>query len=124
MSELEIGNDKMESGPEDNSTIGAFKREAYEIIRELGGVRAECSFSGSGDSGFVEGVEIYGEDDKPLGTNKRLDEIADELVCLEWSGWYDGNGGEGTIEFLPDGQVRMDMNWYVEQTEPAGTVTY
>jgi hypothetical protein len=71
-------------------------------------------YTGGGDTGYVQTINLFPEEvDRTLrlqprfsDLRKELDQLAWELVALEHGGFWNGNGGEGTVRvgFLDDSQ--------------------
>ena len=71
-------------------------------IKDRGALEIRVDFSGSGDSGDIDDIEIYGDGDGDYATISERDEIRDAMYdfideCIDNMDWYNNDGGYGNI---------------------------
>jgi len=91
-----------EKPPLDNESsppqIATFKSSIIPKLCELGVTKLTVNYSGSGDEGSVEGIEVEPEGLAiPGELEKQISDLADEFLYSEHGSWEDGDGGTGTI---------------------------
>ena len=84
------------------------------MLLELGVTQLTVTYSGSGDEGSVDGIEI-----EPQGLlipdelAEQISGLADEFLFSQHGSWGDGDGGAGTIVIHPiDGKIINEHGWY------------
>jgi len=99
------------------------KAAFFSGLKELGVVKLVAEYSGSGDSGDLDGV--YGQDstDDNIALGDFADKARDlmyEILTSNYSyDWYNNNGGYGTVYFditdmsyNVEGYVRIESDAY------------
>jgi hypothetical protein len=109
--------------PRNNATapiqIITMKESIIPRLRELGIETATVSYSGCGDEGAVEGIEIGPTGIKIAETLK--DEISDltcEFLCAQRCGWGDNEGSTGTLVInVLKNTIVNEHGWYITDVE-------
>ena len=94
--------------------IAAFKNNIIPKLTELGVTRLTVNYSGSGDEGSIDEIEVEPEG---LVLSRELEEqisdLADEFLYSEHGTWGDGDGATGTIVIDPvAGKIVNAHGWY------------
>jgi len=100
-----------ESSPQQ---IATFKKTIIPKLNELGVRKLTINYSGSGDEGSVEGMDVEPEGLAiPNELEKQICDLADEFLYSEHGSWGDGDGGTGTIIIDPvEGKIVNEHGWY------------
>lgn len=78
--------------------IATFKRTVIPKVVQLGVSKLTINYSGSGDEGTVDGLDVEQEGAViPADIEKHISELADEFLYAEHGTWEDGDGSTGTI---------------------------
>jgi hypothetical protein len=94
--------------------IATFRNSMIPKLRELGVRKVTVNYSGTGDEGSVEGIDVEPEG---LGIPNELEEeisnLANEFLYSEHGSWGDGDGSTGTIVIDPvEGKIVNTHGWY------------
>jgi hypothetical protein len=94
--------------------IATFKKTIIPKLNELGVRKLTINYSGSGDEGSVDGIDIEPEGLAiPEELEKQICDLADEFLYSEHGTWEDGDGGTGTIVIDPvAGKIVNEHGWY------------
>ncbi|HXU20485.1 MAG TPA: hypothetical protein VN788_07885 [Verrucomicrobiae bacterium] len=94
--------------------IATFKRTIIPKLVELGVSKLTINYSGSGDEGAVDGLNVEPEGVViPADLEKQISDLADEFLYAEHGTWEDGDGGTGTIVIDPArGKIVNEHGWY------------
>lgn len=94
--------------------IATFKNSIIPKLRELGVRKLTINYSGSGDEGSVDGIDVEPEGLAiPEELKKQICDLADEFLYSEHGSWEDGDGGTGTIVIDPaEGKIVNEHGWY------------
>lgn len=94
--------------------IAAFKKIIIPKLRALGVRKLTVNYSGSGDEGSVDGMDVEPEGLAiPEELEKQICDLADEFLYSEHGTWEDGDGGTGTIVIDPaEGKIVNEHGWY------------
>ncbi len=103
--------------PNNESTpqqIATLKKTIIPQLHELGVTKLTVNYSGSGDEGSIEGIDV-----EPDGLvisdelEEQISDLADEFLYSEHGSWGDGDGGTGTIVIDPvEGKIVNEHGWY------------
>lgn len=94
--------------------IATFKNTIIPKLAELGVSKLTVSYSGSGDEGAVDGLDVEPEGSViPADLEKQISDLAEELLDAEHGSWEDGDGGTGTIVIDPGTNKIVNAHgWY------------
>lgn len=94
--------------------IAALKKTVIPKLVELGVRKLTVSYSGSGDEGAVDGMDVEPEGVViPADLEKQISDLADEFLYSEHGTWEDGDGGTGTIVIdTSTGKIANEHGWY------------
>jgi len=94
--------------------IGTFKNTIIPKLNELAVTKLTVNYSGSGDEGSIDGIEVEPEGlTIPNELAVQISDLADEFLYAEHGSWGDGDGGTGTIVIDPvDGKIINEHGWY------------
>ena len=94
--------------------IATLKSTINPKLTELGVSKLTLNYSGSGDEGVIDGIEV-----EPQGLVvpdelvERITDLADEFLSSEHGSWGDGDGATGTIVIDPvAGKIVNEHGWY------------
>lgn len=94
--------------------IATFKKSIIPKLNELGVTKLTVNYSGSGDEGSLEGLDV-----EPQGIiipnelEQQICDLADELLYSEHGTWEDGDGGTGMIVIDPvANRIVNKHGWY------------
>jgi hypothetical protein len=94
--------------------IAKFKNSIIPKLSELGVTKLTVNYSGSGDEGSIDGLEVEPEGLAiPDELKEQISDLADEFLYSEHGSWGDGDGGTGTIVIDPiAGKIVNEHGWY------------
>ncbi|HEV2221823.1 MAG TPA: hypothetical protein VGR84_02365 [Candidatus Acidoferrales bacterium] len=94
--------------------IATFKKTIIPKLRALGVRKLTVNYSGSGDEGSVDGMDVEPEGLAiPEELEKQICDLADEFLYSEHGTWEDGDGGTGMIVIDPaEGKIVNEHGWY------------
>jgi hypothetical protein len=94
--------------------IAAFKNSIIPKLLELGVTKLTVHYSGSGDEGSVDGIDVEPEGlALPHELEEQVGDLADEFLYAEHGSWGDGDGATGTIVFDPgEDKIINEHGWY------------
>lgn len=94
--------------------IAAFKNSIIPKLTELGVTKLTVNYSGSGDEGSVDDIDVEPEGVAiPSELEKQISDLADEFLYAVHGTWEDGDGGTGTIVIDPvAGTIVNEHGWY------------
>lgn len=100
-----------ESSPQQ---IATFKKTIIPKLRALGVRKLTVNYSGSGDEGSVDGMDVEPEGLAiPEELEKQICDLADEFLYSAHGTWEDGDGGTGMIVIDPaGGKIVNEHGWY------------
>jgi len=103
-----------EERPSIPQQIATFKKTIIPKLTELGVTRLTVNYSGSGDEGSIDGVDVEPEGlALPDELEEQISDLADEFLYSEHGSWGDGDGGTGTIVIDPvEGKIINEHGWY------------
>lgn len=94
--------------------IATFRSTIIPRLNELGVKKLTVNYSGSGDEGSVDDIDV-----EPEGLaissklEKQISDLADEFLYAAHGTWEDGDGGTGTIVIDPvAGTIVNEHGWY------------
>jgi hypothetical protein len=95
-----------EKAPLDNESasqqIATFKKTIIPKLTELGVRKLTVNYSGSGDEGSIDGIDVEPEGlALPGELEEQISDLADEFLYSEHGSWGDGDGATGTIGIDP-----------------------
>lgn len=84
----------------------------FEQLNKLGIAKTVTEFSGSGDSGDLNGTVYYDADDQVLDVEVNdIHDVVHAVLKNYGYDWYNNDGGFGTVTFHPkQGKINVDMN--------------
>jgi hypothetical protein len=62
------------------------REKIFSVARDIGARKIRVSYSGGGDSGSIDGVELLDEDDEPISDDPTVS-VAKKVGKLEADGW-------------------------------------
>ena len=94
--------------------IETFKKTIVPKLNELGVTKLTVNYSGSGDEGSIDGIDVEPEGLViPDELEEQISNLADELLYSEHGSWGDGDGGTGTIVIDPvESKIVNKHGWY------------
>ena len=94
--------------------IAMFKNTIIPKLSELGVRKLTVNYSGSGDEGSIEGIDVEPEGlSIPDELEEQICDLADEFLYSEHGSWGDGDGCMGTIVIDPvEGKIVNEHRWY------------
>lgn len=94
--------------------ITPFKKTIIPKLVELGVRKLTINYSGSGDEGAVDGLDVEPEGVViPADFEKQISDLADEFLYVEHGTWEDGDGGTGTIVIdALTARIVNEHGWY------------
>lgn len=94
--------------------IATFKNSIIPKLSELGVRKLTVNYSGSGDEGSIDGIDVEPEGLAiPNELEELISDLADEFLYSEHGSWGDGDGGTGTIVIDPvQGKIINEHGWY------------
>lgn len=100
-----------ESTPQQVATL---KKTIIPKLNELGVRKLTVNYSGSGDEGSIDGINVEPEGLAiPNELEEQICDLADEFLYSEHGSWGDGDGGTGTIIIDPvEGKIVNEHGWY------------
>ncbi len=103
-----------EERPNIPQQIATFKKTIIPKLTQLGVTRLTVNYSGSGDEGSIDGVDVEPEGlALPDELEEQISDLADEFLYSEHGSWGDGDGGTGTIVIDPvEGKIINEHGWY------------
>lgn len=112
---------KIEQSQED-----AVRKELFDTLKMYGITLIKVQYSGSGDSGQTDDIDITPEKrhemlDEKMESGKTIREALDEFAWKgiedNESGFYNNEGGYGEIIFdVAERTVKMEHNNYIQET--------
>lgn len=94
--------------------IETFKKTIVPKLNELGVTKLTVNYSGSGDEGSIDGIEV--EPDGlaiPDELERQISGLADEFLYSEHGSWGDDDGATGTIVIDPvESKIVNEHGWY------------
>jgi hypothetical protein len=105
---LPLGNDKT------LQQIDTFKKAIMSKLADLGVRKLTVNYSGSGDEGLINGIDVEPEGVAIRGELKeQISDLADEFLYAEHGSWGDGDGATGTIVIDPvQRKIVNEHGWY------------
>jgi hypothetical protein len=113
--------EKIEQSQED-----AVRKELFDTLKMYGITLIKVQYSGSGDSGQTDDIDITPEKrhemlDEKMESGKTIREALDEFAWKgiedNESGFYNNEGGYGEIIFdVAERTVKMEHNNYIQET--------
>lgn len=111
MTENENPNRINENTPQQVET---FKKTIIPKLAEFGVTKLTISYSGSGDEGFIDSIDL--EPDEvvvPAELKEQISDLAEEFLYAEHGGWGDNDGATGTIVIDPVAvKIVNEHGWY------------
>ena len=107
-----------EKSPLDNDNtlqqIATFKKTILPKLAELGVRKLTVNYSGSGDEGSIDGIDVEAEGLAiPEELEEQISDLADEFLYAEHGSWGDGDGATGTIVIdLVEAKIVNEHGWY------------
>jgi len=100
-----------ESAPQQ---IATFKKTTIPKLNELGVTKLTVNYSGSGDEGSIDGIDVEPEGlTIPSEVEEQISDLADEFLYSQYGSWGDGDGGTGTIVIDPvERKIINEHGWY------------
>ena len=98
---------------EDESMYNRFVK-VDKILTELNIDKMIVGYSGSGDSGYIDG-DYKTEDGQSGGTPAGIEDICYDLL-EEYGGWEINEGSQGTITFTKD-FIEVEHEWNTEEND-------
>jgi len=100
-----------ESTPQQVATL---KKTIIPKLNELGVRKLTVNYSGSGDEGSIDGINVEPEGLAiPDELKEQICDLADEFLYSEHGSWGDGDGGTGTIVIdAVEGKIVNEHGWY------------
>jgi hypothetical protein len=94
--------------------IATFKNSIIPKLIELGVTRLTVNYSGSGDEGSIDEIEVEPEGlALPHELEEQISDLADAFLYSEHGTWGDGDGATGTIVVDPVGaKIINEHGWY------------
>ena len=94
--------------------IATFKDSIIPQLIELGVKRLAVNYSGSGDEGSIDEIEVEPEGlALPHELEEEISDLADAFLYSEHGSWEDGDGATGTIVIDPvAGKIVNEHGWY------------
>ena len=115
---------KREQDERRTKALTSFAQQAVPSLAAAGVRRVDVAYSGYGDSGAIDDVTCYGDDDEPVVPDSDLiDWLSTTAECLIPAGFENNEGGEGVVKFdlvkgtyhLHHGERVMEVNWSDEE---------
>lgn len=105
------GHEPLDGTPEQIMTL---KQTIMPKLAELGAAKLTISYSGSGDEGFIDNIDVEPDGIAiPPELKEQISDLADEFLYGEHGSWGDGDGATGTIVISPvDGKIVNKHGWY------------
>lgn len=105
------------SGVDSDNTlqhIATFKKTIFPKLAELGVRKLTVNYSGSGDEGSINGIDVEPEGRRISEELKeQISDLADEFLYSEHGTWGDGDGATGTIVIdLVGAKIVNEHGWY------------
>ena len=106
-----------EKPPLDNDNtlqqIDRFKKTIMPKLAELGVRKLTVNYSGSGDEGSIDGIDVEPEELAiPDELEEQISDLADEFLYSEHGSWGDGDGCTGTIVIdLVEAKIVNEHGW-------------
>lgn len=107
-----------EKSPLDNDNtlqqIVTFKKTILPKLAELGVRKLTVNYSGSGDEGSIDGIDVEPEGLAiPEELEEQISDLADEFLYAEHGSWGDGDGATGTIVIdVVEAKIVNEHGWY------------
>jgi hypothetical protein len=103
----DLGNDKT------LQQIDTFKKTIMPRLAELGVRKLTVNYSGSGDDGSIDGIDVEPEGLAiPDELEEQISDLADEFLYSEHGSWGDGDGCAGTIVIdLVEARIVNEHGW-------------
>jgi hypothetical protein len=94
--------------------IATFKKTIIPRLVELGVRKLTINYSGLGDEGGVDGLDVEPEELViPSELEKEISDLAEDLLDAEHGSWEDGDGAIGTIVIDPgENKIINAHGWY------------
>ena len=94
--------------------IATFKKTIIPKLVELAVSKLTINYSGSGDEGAVDGLDVEPEGVViPAELEKQISDLADEFLYAAHGTWEDGDGGTGRIVIDPAASKIVNAHgWY------------
>ena len=94
--------------------VDTFKKTIMPKLAELGVRKLTVNYSGSGDEGSIDGIDVEPEGLAiPDELEEQISDLADEFLYSEHGSWGDGDGGTGTIVIDPvECKIVNEHGWY------------
>ncbi len=94
--------------------IAIFKNRIIPELTELGVTKLTVNYSGSGDEGSIDEMEVEPEGlTLPHELEEQISDLADEFLYSQHGSWGDGDGATGTIVIDPvDGKIVNEHGWH------------
>ena len=104
-------NEKNECTPHEVKT---FKETIMPKLADLGATKLTIHYSGSGDEGFIDGIDVEPDDVAIPGELKeQVSDLAEEFLYAEHGSWGDNDGATGTIVIDPvTAKIVNEHGWY------------
>ncbi len=94
--------------------IATFKNSIIPKLTELDVRKLTVNYSGSGDEGSIDGIDVEPEGLAiPNELKDHICDLADEFLYSEHGTWKDGDGATGTIVIdLVETKIVNEHGWY------------
>jgi len=94
--------------------IATFKNTIIPKLTELGVSKLTVNYSGSGDEGSIDGIDVEPEGIAiPRELEDQICDVTDDFLYSEHGSWGDGEGCTGTVVIDPVGaKVVNEHGWY------------
>lgn len=94
--------------------IATFKDSIIPKLTELGVTKLTVNYSGSGDEGSIDGIDVEPEGlALPDELKEQISDLSDEFLYSEHGSWGDGDGATGTIIIDPvERKIVNEHGWY------------
>ncbi|HTV54065.1 MAG TPA: hypothetical protein VMI06_04040 [Terriglobia bacterium] len=87
-------------------------------LRTAGVSEVIATFSGYGDEGSIEGVEVLDAQQQPVSLSKQFPNIEKTFDVLLSGGYEDNEGGSGVVTLdVENGRITVDTDWNVIETQ-------
>lgn len=105
--------------------IATFKSSIIPKLTEFGVTKLTVNYSGSGDEGSVDGIDVEPEGlALPHELEEQISDLAEEFLYSEHGSWGDGGGATGTLVVDPvEGKIINKHGWYFTDVD-YGTKEY
>jgi len=95
--------------------IATFKKTIFPKLSELGVRKLTVNYSGSGDEGSIDGIDVEPEGIAiPHELEDQICDLTDEFLYSEHGSWGDGDGCTGTVVLdLVGAKIVNEHGWYI-----------